>query len=174
MPSQVLSLQLKLSEYLAHFGQAYACFMTIFMELLSHGKVKVDFGGYSERLELESAEDLMNSAQAASLLHDFSKAAAHQTLQKKRSTLRISVPQMGIGVPANTGETPLKEGERVMLRDTSYVGTITTAFMHHSGMHAYFVSWDALPGAPSASKSYFGTDLVPVKSFRTVSVKQNP
>lgn len=87
-------LQAKLTEYVTHFGRAHGCFMTIFMELFRHGKVIVEFGGYSERLELESSSDALNYAQAANLLYDFSETM-DPILQarKKRSTLRIPVPQ---------------------------------------------------------------------------------
>lgn len=139
---------------------------------MSHGKVVVEFGGYSERLELEDAADMLNSAQAANLLYDFTKTMEHiLQAKKKRSTVRILVPQKATPKPEAKQEEDFREGDRVLLRDTNCVGTVSTVFQHHSGMPAYFVKWDPRPDAPGEGQSYFGTDLMPLKTVRTVVMK---
>ncbi len=161
-------LELKLTEYLSRFSQAHDSFMTIFMELLTHGKVIVDSGGGAERLELESSSDLLDSAQAAGLLYDFTKSMSSLFQSKnKRTTRRILLPEL-TKQRVEPKPSAFQENDRVLFRDTNCLGIVTTVFRHHSGLPAYFVRWESRPDAPPEGKAYFTTDLIPLKSVRTV------
>jgi hypothetical protein len=67
------SLSDKMDEYLLRLGYSNADAQTITVELLTKGKVRVDFRNYTERLELIDPKDLLIPSAAISLFDDFIK-----------------------------------------------------------------------------------------------------
>ena len=61
----------KLSDYLLRLGYSSAHITGIIVQLLTKGKVRVDFREYTERLELVNPADRLTSTQAMTLLEDF-------------------------------------------------------------------------------------------------------
>jgi DNA replication protein DnaD len=89
-----VALAEKMSDYLLRLGYSSAHITGIIVQLLTKGKVRVDFREYTERLELISPSDQLNSAQAMTLLEDFiTEISTPEDTQPKttNSTQRIVV-----------------------------------------------------------------------------------
>lgn len=66
-----VSLSDKLDDYLGRLGYSSAHITGIIVQLLTQGKVRVDFGQHAERIELVNSGDQLTSTQAMGLLDDF-------------------------------------------------------------------------------------------------------
>ncbi|MDD2707813.1 MAG: hypothetical protein PHV34_07355 [Verrucomicrobiae bacterium] len=66
-----VALSEKVADYLLRLGYSSAHITGIIVQLLTKGKVRVDFREYTERLELINVGDRLTSGQAMSLLEDF-------------------------------------------------------------------------------------------------------
>lgn len=66
-----LSLAEKIEEYIFRLGFSNAYTSSIVGQLLSVGKIRVDFRDHAERLQLLSADDLMSKSEAVALSEDF-------------------------------------------------------------------------------------------------------
>lgn len=62
------SLAEKLEEYVLRLGYSNAHVLSILVQLLTQGKIKVEFRTYIERLELINMEDRVSRAQAVALI----------------------------------------------------------------------------------------------------------
>lgn len=85
-------LSAKLSDYVMRMGHSSAHLTGIAVQLLTKGKVLVDFEAHSERLELVDQGDLLDLIQAVKLLEDYLSQMAPpeaQHTQGKRATQAI-------------------------------------------------------------------------------------
>jgi hypothetical protein len=64
---EVAVLKDKMDDYLFRLGRSNTSVYAIMMQLLTKGKVRVDFRDFAERLALASAEDRMTTVQASTL-----------------------------------------------------------------------------------------------------------
>ena len=69
----------KLNDYLTRLGYSGAHITGVVVQLLTQGKVRVDFGQHAERIELVHTADLLTSTQAMSLLDDYINETAKAT-----------------------------------------------------------------------------------------------
>jgi hypothetical protein len=63
----VVSLAEKMDEYIFKLGCTSAHTLGVIVQLLSVGKIRLDFREYSERLQLENAQDILPRAEALEL-----------------------------------------------------------------------------------------------------------
>lgn len=61
----------KIDEYIMRLGCTNAYTLGILVQLLTVGKVRVDFREYNERLQLAERSDLMNRAEAVQMLDSY-------------------------------------------------------------------------------------------------------
>ncbi len=96
-PSQESELTLadKIEEYTLRLGFSNAYTAGILSQLLSSGKVRVDFRDHSERLELKSRDDVSPKTTAVAIIELFiahlKKARGHATVDDSDDTQRILV-----------------------------------------------------------------------------------
>jgi hypothetical protein len=64
----------KMDDYLFRLGRSNTSVYAIMMQLLTKGKVRVDFRNYAERLALASLEDRVSTAQASALTEAYFQA----------------------------------------------------------------------------------------------------
>lgn len=85
----------KIRDYTMRLGYSSAHITGIIIQLLTKGKVRVDFRGYTERLELASPADQTTSTQAMTMLSAFlAELSSSQDSDENASnmTQRIVVP----------------------------------------------------------------------------------
>lgn len=85
----------KLDDYLLRLGYSSAQLRPIFLQLLTKGKVRVDFREHTERVELLSRRDRLTNAQAIRLLEDYIvevTSPEDREKQVKVSTQRVIIP----------------------------------------------------------------------------------
>lgn len=90
-----VSLSDKLNDYILRLGHSSVHLTGIIVELMTKGKVQVDFSEHTERMELVSQPDRLNSVQAMSLLEDYLVEVMPLSDSKKKSvraTQRIALP----------------------------------------------------------------------------------
>ena len=85
-----LSLAKLISRYLIHLGFESTFTSGIIVQLLTKGKVRVDFSVLAERLELLDRSDCMTAPQAMALFSDY-LASTRSKENEKGKTLRIVV-----------------------------------------------------------------------------------
>lgn len=66
-----LTLDQKLDEYILQIGYSNAHTMGIVLQLMTRGKIKVEFRKYHERLELLDPNDNLSKGQAITLFDDY-------------------------------------------------------------------------------------------------------
>lgn len=66
-----VSLAEKMEEYIFKLGCSSAHTLGVIVQLLTVGKIRLDFREYSERLQLENARDLLPRAEAMQLTEAF-------------------------------------------------------------------------------------------------------
>jgi len=88
-----LPLSEKVEEYVKRLGYSSVHTLGVAVQLLSLGKIRLDFKDYSERLELNLAEDLMQRAEAIALVeeHLHRLAAPKEVWEDERFTQNIVV-----------------------------------------------------------------------------------
>jgi hypothetical protein len=92
---EVILLADKIEEYALRLGFSNAYTAGILSQLLSSGKVRVDFRDHAERLELMRKEDSMHKTDAVAMIEIFidhlKKARGHATVDDSDDTQRILV-----------------------------------------------------------------------------------
>ena len=92
---EILFLADKIEEYALRLGFSNAYTAGILSQLLSSGKVRVDFREHAERLELMRKEDTMHKTGAVAMIELFieqlKKARGHATVDDSDDTQRILV-----------------------------------------------------------------------------------
>lgn len=98
---QQIPLAEKINEYVLKLGYSNAHVLGVLVQLLTGGKVRVDFRDYTERLQLVDTEDMMTRADAVALFDEHM-----QTLNKSGGgddginvTQKIVVQMPKIGLP---------------------------------------------------------------------------
>ena len=82
LPREVISvsempLSEKIDEYILKLGYSNAHVLVFLMQLLTEGKVTVDFREYSERLELLDSDDEMTRSEVAALFDEHMHSLNH-------------------------------------------------------------------------------------------------
>ena len=81
-----------LSTFMVKLGIENAITSGIVVQLMTNGKVRVDFSSVSQRIELVRDEDLLTASQAMALFEDFADSVKlPEDMQGKRQTTRIVV-----------------------------------------------------------------------------------
>ena len=81
-----------ISRYLIHLGFEGAFTSSIIVQLLTKGKVRVDFSKVAERLELMRSDDCMTPTQAMALYENYvSSMRSKDEPAEKGKTVRIVV-----------------------------------------------------------------------------------
>ena len=80
-----------LSNYLMRLGFESTFASGIIVQLLTNGKVRVDFSSVAERLELLDLNDRMTAPQAMALFEDFMASLRSPDEAQKGKTMRIVV-----------------------------------------------------------------------------------
>jgi hypothetical protein len=81
-----------LSTFMVKLGIENAITSGIVVQLMTNGKVRVDFSSLSQRIELVRDEDLLTAPQAMALFEDFAASVKlPEDMQGKRQTTRIVV-----------------------------------------------------------------------------------
>ncbi len=97
-------LEMVIDEFLLKLGQSNAHVLGVVIQLLTRGKVRVDFRDYYIRLELGPGETAMNRSQAVAVFDDYIKR--HKNPDGDRSsdvTQKIMVQAPRISLP-KTGQ----------------------------------------------------------------------
>ena len=67
VPPKIVSLATKIDEYILKVGHTNTNVMSLVVQLLTIGKVRLDFRDYTERLELLNLSEIMSRPQAAAV-----------------------------------------------------------------------------------------------------------
>jgi hypothetical protein len=67
VPPKIVSLATKIDEFILKVGHSNTNVMSLVVQLLTIGKVRLDFRDYTERLELLNLSDIMSRPQAAAV-----------------------------------------------------------------------------------------------------------
>ena len=89
-------LNVKMYDYIVRLGCSSAHLVGFIVQLLTKGKVRVDFMNYTERLEMVDAGDKLSSAQAMTLFDDFvaeigETGIADRLISESKATQQIVV-----------------------------------------------------------------------------------
>lgn len=75
VPPKIVTLASKIDEYILKVGHSSTHVMSIVVQLLTLGKVRLDFRDYTERLELLNLSEIMSRTQAAAVFEQHLAAA---------------------------------------------------------------------------------------------------
>lgn len=73
-PAKIVTLASKIDEYVLKIGHSNTHVMSVVIQLLTLGKVRLDFRDYSERLELLNPAETMTRPQAATIFDNHMQA----------------------------------------------------------------------------------------------------
>lgn len=71
VPPKIVTLASKIDEFILKVGHSSTHVMSVVVQLLTVGKVRLDFRDYTERLELLNASEIMTRTQAASVFDHY-------------------------------------------------------------------------------------------------------
>ena len=87
-----MTLATLISKYLTKLGFQNALASSVVVQLLTHGKVRVDFSTTAERLELKNMRDMMPATDAMALFDDYAnRLKTADDNANKGKTMRIMV-----------------------------------------------------------------------------------
>mgnify|MGYP001397909833 FL=1 len=90
--AEEMMLAALISKYLTKLGFQNALASSVVVQLLTHGKVRVDFSTTAERLELRDMRDMMSATDAMTLFDDYAKRLkTADDNANKGKTMRIMV-----------------------------------------------------------------------------------
>lgn len=95
-----MNLAEKLEEYVLRLGYSNAHVLSILVQLLTQGKIKVEFRTYIERLELVDIKDRVSRAQAVALIDTYINQL--QGKNKQDDTMNVT-QRIIIQPPRRTG-----------------------------------------------------------------------
>ena len=75
VPPKIVTLASKIDEFILKVGHTSTHVMSVVVQLLTLGKVRLDFRDYSERLELLNLSEIMSRTQAAAVFEHHLAAA---------------------------------------------------------------------------------------------------
>ena len=88
-----LTLAQKLDDYVLQLGCSNAHLMSVMIQLLSNGKVRVEFRNYSERIMLESLDDRMSRSHVVALIDEYINKLREKESSGSSSTTQMIVVQ---------------------------------------------------------------------------------
>lgn len=71
VPPKIVTLASKIDEFILKVGHSSTHVMSVVVQLLTVGKVRLDFRDYTERLELLNASEIMSRTQAAAVFDHY-------------------------------------------------------------------------------------------------------
>ena len=90
--AEEMTLATLISKYLTKLGFQNALASSVVVQLLTHGKVRVDFSTTAERLELKNMRDMMPATDAMALFDDYAnRLKTADDNANKGKTMRIMV-----------------------------------------------------------------------------------
>ena len=91
-----ISLDLQLNDYLLRLGYSSAHILAIMVQLMTNGKITVDFTGHTERIELINPEDKISATQTIQMLEDYiTEVSTHEDLKNpEKVTQKIVIPRI--------------------------------------------------------------------------------
>jgi len=94
-----LTLAEKIEEYTLRLGQAPTYTLGVMVQILTVGKIRLEFSEYDERLELVRKSDLMTRVEAVELVEEFLANIGNQQSRVDHITQRIIVqpPRKPVG-----------------------------------------------------------------------------
>ncbi|MFM8363951.1 MAG: hypothetical protein ACKOAS_02235 [Verrucomicrobiota bacterium] len=93
------SLASKIDEYVLKLGYSNAHVLGVLVQLLTLGKVRVDFRDYSERLQLLDPDDKMSRPEAVALFDDHMSALRGDDESNLNMTQKIVIQPPRIQLP---------------------------------------------------------------------------
>jgi hypothetical protein len=75
VPPKIVTLSSKIDEYILKVGHSNTNVMSLVVQLLTIGKIRLDFRDYSERLELLNLSEIMSRPQAAAVFDQYLESA---------------------------------------------------------------------------------------------------
>jgi hypothetical protein len=95
-----VSLEAIIDEFLLKLGQSNAHVLGVVIQLLTCGKVRVDFRDYNLRLELGPGENLMERSQAVAVFDDYIKRRKNSDADRSVDvTQKIMVQAPRVALP---------------------------------------------------------------------------
>jgi hypothetical protein len=98
VPPKIVSLATKIDEYILKVGHSNTNVMSLVVQLLTIGKVRLDFRDYTERLELLNLSDIMSRPQAAAVF-DQHLASANKNDDVSMMTQKIVIQPPRVNLP---------------------------------------------------------------------------
>ncbi|MEI8294171.1 MAG: hypothetical protein WCG66_09310 [bacterium] len=90
----------KIAEYIMRLGDANSLCLNIVIQLLTRGKVRVDFRETSERLHLVNPLDIMSRAEAVQVFdHWYSERLSNSEAPDSTQRIMIELPQVRLPRP---------------------------------------------------------------------------
>ena len=98
VPPKIVSLATKIDEYILKVGHSNTNVMSLVVQLLTIGKVRLDFRDYTERLELLNLSEIMSRPQAAAVF-DHHLASANKNDDVSLLTQKIVIQPPRVNLP---------------------------------------------------------------------------
>jgi len=98
VPPKIVSLATKIDEYILKVGHSNTNVMSLVVQLLTIGKVRLDFRDYTERLELMNLSEIMSRPQAAAVF-DQHLASANKNDDVSLMTQKIVIQPPRVNLP---------------------------------------------------------------------------
>ena len=98
VPPKIVSLATKIDEYILKVGHTNTNVMSLVVQLLTIGKVRLDFRDYTERLELLNLSEIMSRPQAAAVF-DQHLASANKNDDVSLMTQKIVIQPPRVNLP---------------------------------------------------------------------------
>jgi hypothetical protein len=98
VPPKIVTLASKIDEFILKVGHSSTHVMSVVVQLLTVGKVRLDFRDYTERLELLNASEIMTRTQAAAVF-DHYLATANKEEDVSLMTQKIVIQPPRINLP---------------------------------------------------------------------------
>ena len=98
VPPKIVTLASKIDEFILMVGQANTNVMSLVVQLLTVGKIRLDFRDYFERLELMNPSEIMSRPQAAAVF-DAHLASANKDDDVSLRTQKIVIQPPRVNLP---------------------------------------------------------------------------
>lgn len=95
-PAKIVSLASKIDEYVLKIGHSNTHVMGVVVQLLTLGKVRLDFRDYSERLELLNPTEIMTRPQAAAVFDNHMSSIRKDELSSLTQKIIIQPPRINL------------------------------------------------------------------------------
>jgi hypothetical protein len=97
VPPKIVTLATKIDEYILKVGHSNTNVMSLVVQLLTIGKVRLDFRDYTERLELLNLSDIMSRPQAAAVFdHHLATGNKNDEVSLMTQKIVIQPPRMNL------------------------------------------------------------------------------